>query len=118
MLTKAAYIGLLITSAFIAGAKSQKLADSVSSRTEIDNERVTVRRNVHSAHALTPMHAHKAGVVVYLTDVRERSTAPDGTSKIVTHKAGDVVWAAAREHASENLGDAAIEVIEVELKVP
>jgi quercetin dioxygenase-like cupin family protein len=116
MLKKAACIALWTTCAFVAGAKSQKLADVKGSRTEIENERVVVRRNVRLPHAVTPMHSHNAGVVVYLTDVRERSTAPDGTSKIVTHKAGDVLWATARQHALENLGDAAIEAIEVELK--
>jgi hypothetical protein len=116
MLKKTSYIALWTACAFIAGVQAQKLAAAESSRTEIDNERVVVRRNVRLPHSVTPMHSHNAGVVVYLTHVRERSTAPDGTSKIVTHKAGDVLWATARQHALENLGDAAIEAIEVELK--
>jgi hypothetical protein len=116
MTRKTACIALWMACAYIAGAENQKLVRENDSRVEIDNERVIVRRNVHLPHAVTPMHSHRAGVVVYLTNVRERSTAPDGTSKIVTHNAGEVVWAAARQHALENLGDTAVEAIEVELK--
>jgi mannose-6-phosphate isomerase-like protein (cupin superfamily) len=62
------------------------------------------------------MHSHKDAVVVYLTDVHERSTSPDGTSKEVTHRAGDVVWSPAHTHMLENLSDKPIEVIEIEIK--
>jgi hypothetical protein len=116
MVRKQGWIVLWLLCAGITGLHAQDRRANDSSRIEIENERVIVRRNLQLAHAVTPMHSHRAGVVVYLTDVRERSTAPDGTSKFVTHKAGEVVWAPARQHALENLGDAPIEAIEVELK--
>lgn len=90
--------------------------DQSTSTIVIDNEHVTVRRNIHAPHASIPMHSHGAGVIVYLTSVQERSIAPDGTSKNVFHKAGDVLWAPARQHALENLSEDQTEVIEIEMK--
>jgi quercetin dioxygenase-like cupin family protein len=109
---------LLMACAYTAGARSENGTAEHGSKIEIENDRVLVRRNVHPPHSVTPMHSHRAGVVVYLTDVRERTTAPDGTSKIVTHKAGEALWAPARSHTLENLGDTRVEAIEIELKDP
>jgi hypothetical protein len=107
---------LLMLCAYIAGAWSQSSSSAQLSRIEIDNDQVIVRRNIHPPHSVTPMHSHEAGLVVYLTDVRERSTSPDGSTKIVTHRAGEVIWAGARQHALENLGDNPVEALEIELK--
>ncbi len=108
-------VALLMSLAYVAGAHNQKTKWQ-ESRVEIDNQRVIVRRNIHPPHGVTPMHSHHAGVVVYLTDLRELSTKPDGSSRIVSHKAGDVAWAEAREHKLQNLSDKPSEVIEIELK--
>ncbi len=89
-----------------------------ASRTEIDNDRVIVRRNIRAPHSTTEMHSHRDGVVVYLSEVHERTIPPDGSSRVVFHKPGDVVWAPARTHALENLGDQPIQAIEIELKKP
>jgi len=83
---------------------------------EIDNGVVRVVRAVHAPHEKTPMHSHPDSVVVYLTDVRERSTYPDGSSKEITHHAGDAIWSPAHTHVLENLSDKPIEVIEIEIK--
>jgi hypothetical protein len=101
--------------AFVAAAQSDH-AQQQQSKTEIDNDQVIVRRYIHPPHSRTPMHSHRAGVVVYLSDVHERSISPDGTAKEVFHKRGDVVWAPARQHILENLADEPIEAIEIELK--
>ncbi|MGI9075510.1 MAG: hypothetical protein ACR2JB_30245 [Bryobacteraceae bacterium] len=89
-----------------------------ASKTEVDNDRVIVRRNIHPPHSTTEMHSHRDGVVVYLSDVHERTIAPNGSSHVVFHKAGDVIWAPARTHSLENLGDQPIQAIEIELKKP
>lgn len=109
-------ICLLLLVATFATTPNIRSVDRSTSAIEIDNEHVTVRRNIHAPHANIPMHSHAAGVIVYLTDVQERSIAPDGTSKKVFHKAGDVLWAPARQHALENLSDHQTEVIEIEMK--
>ena len=116
-MTRQTLLTLILTScAYIAGAWSQSTAAKQISRVEIDNDQVTVTRNIHPPHSKTPMHSHGPGLVVYLTDVRERSTAPDGSNKIVTHRAGEVVWAGARQHELENLSDTPIEALEIEIK--
>jgi len=83
---------------------------------EIDNPQVQVTRSVHAPHEKVPMHTHRDAVVVYLSDVHERSTYPDGTSKEIRHRAGDVVWSPAHTHTLENLADEPIRVIEIEPK--
>jgi beta-alanine degradation protein BauB len=87
-----------------------------ASKVEIDNQQVRVIRRYHQPHEKVPLHSHAEGVVVYLTEVRETSTSPDGTSQQVTHHAGDVIWSPAHTHSLENLSDTPIEVIEIELK--
>ena len=109
-----ALAGLCIL-AFGAAAQNDQPPQQ-QSKTEIDNDQVIVRRYIHPPHSRTPMHSHRRGVVVYLTDVHERSISPDGTAKEVFHKRGDVVWASARQHILENLADEPIEAIEIEMK--
>jgi quercetin dioxygenase-like cupin family protein len=118
MISKLACAAILVFLSFYAGVQNGKRISKNESRIEIENDRVVVRRNLRLPHAFTPMHSHREGVVIYLSDVHERSTALDGTSKEVSHKAGEVVWAPAREHALQNLENTKIEVIEVELKEP
>jgi hypothetical protein len=62
------------------------------------------------------MHSHPDGVVVYLSEVREISTDSNGSSREVTHHAGEVIWSPAHTHSLENLADTPIEVIEIEMK--
>jgi quercetin dioxygenase-like cupin family protein len=85
-------------------------------KVEIDNPQVRVVRRYHAPHEKVPMHSHKDGVVVYLTELREISTESDGTSRRITRHAGDVIWSPAHTHSLENLADTPIEVIEIELK--
>jgi hypothetical protein len=113
-MTKFAVIFSLYVLAFTATA--QKDDAQQQTNVEIDNDQVIVRRYVHPPHSITPLHSHRNGVVVYLTDVHERNTAADGSVKEVFHKTGDVVWSPARQHVLENLGAKSIEAIEIELK--
>src|SRR5437868_3482889 len=99
MIAKLACASILLAVSFYAGVQNGKQVSKDESRIEVENDRVVVRRNIRLPHAFTPMHSHREGVVIYLTDVHERSTAPDGTSKEVSHKAGEAIWAPARQHA-------------------
>ena len=93
-----------------------RLCSQSPARVEIDNQQVRVIRRYHQPHERVPFHSHREGVIVYLTEVRETSTSPDGTSREVTHHAGDAIWSPAHTHSLENLADTPIEVIEIELK--
>jgi len=88
-----------------------------SYKIEIDNPKVQVTRSFHAPHESVPMHSHGDAVVVYLSNVHERSTYPDGSMKETTHREGDVVWSPAHSHALENLSDEPIRVIEIEPKM-
>ena len=107
---------VLLAFVFGLGVLVAQEAARRGSKVEIDNAHVHVLRNKHAAHEKVPMHSHKDAVAVYLTDVHERSTYPDGASRDITHRAGDVIWSPAHTHALENLADKPIEVIEVEIK--
>jgi quercetin dioxygenase-like cupin family protein len=82
----------------------------------LENQWVRVLRSQRGPHEKAPMHQHSAHVVVYLTDLHQRVTAPDGKVQEITHKAGDVVYAAAGKHAEENLSDKPLEAVVIELK--
>src|SRR4051794_2659875 len=110
-----AVIAILSCTALTAALVAQQLAHRAA-KVEIENQFVHAVRNVHAPHEKTPMHSHRDAIVVYLTDVHERSTYPDGTSKEITHRAGDVVWSPAHTHTLENLADKPIEVVEIEPK--
>jgi beta-alanine degradation protein BauB len=85
-------------------------------KVEIENSSVRVLRVKHPPHAKIGMHEHPASVVVALTDVHERLTLPDGATREVSLKAGDVAYNEAAKHIEENLSDQPIEAAVIELK--
>jgi hypothetical protein len=85
-------------------------------KVEIDNPEVRVLRIHYGPHEKTAMHGHPDHVIVFLTANHTRQTFPDGTTKELQSKAGQVVWRASLKHAVENLSDEPFDVIEIELK--
>ena len=83
---------------------------------ESENAEVRVLRFHYGPHEKSVMHAHPDLVVVYLTDMRVKMTAPDGKSQEQTGKAGEAQWTPAGTHLPENLSDKPIEGILVEFK--
>jgi quercetin dioxygenase-like cupin family protein len=63
-------------------------------------------------------HSHPEHLVVALTDAKVRVTLPDGRRIEVENKAGDVFWAEAETHTTENIGGRAARALIVELKAP
>ena len=118
MLKKLGFMLWTITVYVSATLQNLSQVKPESYKIEIDNPQVQVTRSIHAPHEKVPMHTHRDAVVVYLSDVHEKSTYPDGTSKEISHNAGDVVWSPAHTHALENLADQPIRVIEIEPKAP
>jgi quercetin dioxygenase-like cupin family protein len=85
-------------------------------KVEIDNAWVRVLRVKHPAHAKIPMHSHPPAVAVFLTDVHEKVTEPDGHTRPFDRKAGEVSFNAPGKHAEENVADQPLETILIELK--
>ena len=107
-----------------AGAATYKFS-SQSDPTKIDpkyhtvdfeNDRVRVLRTVLEPHIKSPMHAHPAYVVVYLTDLHTKMAFPDGTVNDNRRKKGDIAWRDALQHSTENVEDQHAEEIQVEMK--
>jgi len=83
---------------------------------ELENDRVRVLRIQYGPREKSVMHAHPAGVAVFLTDQRAKFTYPDGTSEEIVGEAGRVRWLDAFKHLPENASDQSFELILVELK--
>jgi hypothetical protein len=61
-------------------------------------------------------HFHPAHLTVSLTDAKARVTLPDGKVMIAEDKAGDMFWAPAGMHTTENVGRNAVRAYIVETK--
>src|SRR4051812_1790777 len=90
----------LATSRAQAGFQTRAVPDVLVAapgeyKLEFENEFVRVSRVKFPAHGYVPMHAHASpgGVIVALTDQDARLTAPDGSTREVHYKAGQVRWA-------------------------
>jgi len=85
-------------------------------KVDFENDYVRVLHWTIGPHEKTPKHSHPALVTVVLTATKTRYTLADGKTRDVESKPGQAAWSDPEEHASENLGDDAGEVIQVELK--
>lgn len=102
---------------FTSGLFAQDAAkvDPKHYKVEFENDQVRVLRITYGPGEKSVMHAHPAGVAVFLTDAQAKFTYPDGKSEDITAKAGQVIWAPAVSHQPENTGEA-FELIQVEMK--
>jgi quercetin dioxygenase-like cupin family protein len=82
----------------------------------VDNAQVRVLRATRGPHEKAPMHSHPDYVTVYLTDLNQKITLPDGTVQEVHRKAGTTSFSKATTHAEDNTSDQPLEVVVVELK--
>ena len=84
---------------------------------EFENEYVRVIREHTDAHGKVPMHEHSLpGINVLLGDQNVRQTQVDGSVRDLHRKAGEVYWTAPSIHAGENMSDAPLEYIRIDIK--
>jgi len=83
---------------------------------EIDNDRMRVLRIKLPTTSRVPIHGHRSGVIIALTELNLRLTAPDGTVIEIRLPMGDMRWIDAGIHADEILGAAAAEYLFIESK--
>lgn len=62
------------------------------------------------------MHSHPAHLTVALTPAKVRVRLPDGKEIVAENKAGDVFWAEAETHETENITGRNVRALIVELK--
>ena len=82
---------------------------------ELEKPSIRIIRSKSPAGKETPMHSHRAGISVALTDMRVATTTPSGEVTEVTRLAGNVIWAEERVHSGKNLGDKPTEMVLFEL---
>ena len=107
---------VLIGLASAAAAQDPVAVSPQQYKLEIENSWVRVLRMTQGPRQKTPTHSLPAAVIVYLTDAHERITTPVGPAQEVTRKAGDVIYVEAATEAEENLSEAPMQAVVVELK--
>lgn len=61
-------------------------------------------------------HSHPAHLVVALSDATIKVTGPDGKAFVARNRMGDVFWAEAETHTTENIGGTAARALVIEVK--
>ena len=98
-------------------AKAQDRASVVPGmKVLFENDCVRVQYHDVAVGGKVPMHSHPAYIVYTLKPFKARITLPDGTERISEHQAGEAYWNPPITHAVENLGNADIHNLIVELK--
>ena len=62
------------------------------------------------------MHSHPAILLYVIQGGKLKSTAPDGTSKEIEYKTGDIQWREAVTHTGENVGTTDMKSLLIEVK--
>ena len=85
-------------------------------KVEFENDQIRVVRIRYAAHENSGMQSHLQRAVVRIKDRHIRETEADRQSEKRSAKADEFVWVNGGTHSVENLGDHAIETIEIEFK--
>ena len=109
------YVAATILSS-VAFAEDAVIADPEHYTVEFENDKVRIIRIKYGPGEKSVMHTHGPNVSILLTESSVRMTLPDGTSEESITKVGAAQWSNAEEHLPENLGDATLEVVLVEIK--
>lgn len=111
-----AVITVLLLGFALAPAQDPVKVAAKQCKVLLDNDYVRVLHWTIGPHEKSEMHEHPPVVSVSLSGGKTRYTSPDGETRDVDGKPGQVTWSDPQKHASENLGDKSGEVIQVELK--
>jgi hypothetical protein len=91
-------------------------ADPTRYTVEFENDKVRIIRVKYGPGEKPVMHSHGPNVSILLTKNVTRMTFPDGTTQEAADEVGTARWNDAGEHLPENLSNAPLEVVLVELK--
>ena len=112
--------GLWVRPAAHAQIPDPLAIDKVHYKLEVENQWVRAFREMMGPRETMVMHQHPApgAVIIFLTDRLNRLISPEGAARELRDHAGDVMWAPASAHRSENLTDAPFEAVQVEPRRP
>ena len=82
----------------------------------LENECVRMQFHDVAVGEKTAMHSHSKYAVYVFNPYKARITVADGLQRVSQHKAGDAFWNEASRHMVENIGDAPIHNLVVELQ--
>ena len=81
----------------------------------LEKKGIRVVRVKNPADSDTPLHSHRAGVSIPLTDMEVEVTSTSGEIKRVSRRAGDASWEGPRAHSGKNLRGEPTEMLIFEL---
>jgi quercetin dioxygenase-like cupin family protein len=82
----------------------------------LNNDNVRVVEYSSKPGQKEALHSHGASVLYVIQGGKFKSTTPDGVSKEIEYKTGDVLWRDALTHTSENVGTTELKAIIIEVK--
>jgi hypothetical protein len=107
---------LCLCAAPILSAQDAVKADPKHYTVMSENDKVRILKVHYGPHEKSVMHSHPDGVMVALTDCKVQFTDADGKKTDMACKAGDAQSTTAGTHLPENVSDAGMDLILVELK--
>jgi beta-alanine degradation protein BauB len=99
-----------------AAAQDAAMVNPKIVKIEFENSKVRVLRAVCKPHDRLEMHSHPAKAEVQITDGTLRIFTPDGKWRDDPGTAGEFFWLEPKRHAVENIGNAPVELVEIEMK--
>ncbi len=107
---------LLMVAALPALAQDPVKAAPQAFKERLNNSEVRVLEYSSKPGQKEAMHSHPAVMLYVIQGGKLKSTAPDGTSKVVDYKTGDIQWREAVTHSGENVGTTEMKSLLVEVK--
>jgi quercetin dioxygenase-like cupin family protein len=103
---------------FVAAVSAQDpvKVDPKHYKVEMENDQVRILRVHYGAGEKSVMHSHPNTVAVFLSDGKVKFTYADGKTQDASGKAGQAMYAPATVHNPENVGDASMDILVIELK--
>lgn len=107
---------LMALSLVTAAGQDPALVNPKIVKVEFENDQIRILRARYAPHERLETHSHPAKAEVQLTDGSVRIFTPDGKSFDDPGSAGEFFWLPPTKHAVENLGNAPLEIIQIEMK--
>jgi len=118
---KSTFVVCSLAVAFLLAATAAFAQDPVKAAPEafkerLNNDHVRVLEYTSKPGQKEAMHSHPAVLLYVIQGGKLKSTAPDGTSKVIDYKTGDVIWRDAVTHSGENVGTTEMKSLLIEVK--
>jgi beta-alanine degradation protein BauB len=106
----------LVFAAIPAHAQDPVKAAPQAFKEILNNSEVRVLEYSSKPGQKEAMHSHPAILLYVLQGGKLKSTTPDGASKEIEYKAGDIQWREAITHSGENVGTTEMKSLLIEVK--